>query len=64
MPVTLVSVAILGEPVGATILGIVILGEWPSLQELAGGLVILTGIYCVLRGGQSWLQTPKKLADI
>jgi drug/metabolite transporter (DMT)-like permease len=56
MPVTLVSVAILGEPVGATILGIIILAEWPSLFELAGGLVILSGIYCVLRGGRTWLK--------
>ncbi|MEN8614937.1 DMT family transporter [Dehalogenimonas sp. THU2] len=58
MPVTLVSVAILGEPVGATLLGIIILGEWPSFAEVIGGLVILTGIYCVLRGGRIWLQAP------
>ena len=56
MPVTLVSVAILGEPVGATILGIIVLGEWPSAFEVAGGLVILSGIYCVLRGGRAWLK--------
>jgi drug/metabolite transporter (DMT)-like permease len=56
MPVTLVSVAILGEPVGATLLGIVILGEWPGAAEIIGGLVILAGIFCVLRGGRDWLS--------
>ena len=56
MPVTLVSVAILGEPVGATILGIIILGEWPSAAEVIGGVVIMTGIFCVLRGGRGWLR--------
>jgi drug/metabolite transporter (DMT)-like permease len=60
MPVTLVSVAILGEPVGATLLGIVILGEWPSAAEIIGGLVILAGIFCVLRGGRDWLSRPAR----
>jgi len=53
IPVTFVSVAILGEPVGATILGYFILGEAPTLSEIAGGLLILAGIFTVLR------QTPK-----
>jgi drug/metabolite transporter (DMT)-like permease len=48
MSVTLVSIAILGEPVGATILGILILGEQPAIQEIIGGVVILLGIYLVL----------------
>jgi len=49
MPVTFVSVAILGEPVGATLLGVLILNEMPTTHEIAGGLLILGGILIVLR---------------
>ena len=49
IPVTFVSVAILGEPVGATILGYLILGEAPTANEIAGGLLILGGIFLVMR---------------
>ena len=49
VPVTLVSVAILGEPVGATLLGALILGEMPTTNEIIGGLLILGGIFIVLR---------------
>ena len=58
MPVTIVSVAILGEPVGATLLGIFILGERPGAAEIIGGGVILLGIYLVLKGGRVWFQRP------
>ena len=49
IPVTLVSVAILGEPVGATLLGYFILSEIPTLNEIVGGLIILGGIFMVMR---------------
>jgi drug/metabolite transporter (DMT)-like permease len=49
VPVTLVSVSILGEPVGATLLGWLILGETPTAGEIAGGLLILGGIFIVMR---------------
>lgn len=49
IPVTFVSVAILGEPVGATILGYTILSEIPTANEIIGGLLILSGIFIVLR---------------
>ncbi len=55
IPVTLVSVAIIGEPIGATILGYFILGEMPMVSEVAGGLLILTGIFMVMG------RTPKRL---
>jgi len=55
IPVTFVSVAILGEPVGATLLGYFILDEVPSASELIGGVLILVGIFIVLR------QTPRYL---
>jgi len=49
IPVIFVSVAILGEPVGATILGYFILGEAPTANEIAGGILILGGIFLVMR---------------
>jgi len=55
MPVTLVSVAILGEPVGATLLGSFILNEIPTANEIAGGLLTLGGIFIVMRYNSSHL---------
>ena len=49
IPVIFVSVAILGEPIGATILGYFILGEAPTANEIVGGLLILGGIFLVMR---------------
>ena len=40
-----VSVSLLGEPVGATILALVLLAEVPGMTTIAGGFVVLTGIY-------------------
>ncbi len=54
IPVTLVSVAILGEPVGATILGYFILDEIPTVNEMVGGFLILAGIFTVMR------RSPKR----
>jgi drug/metabolite transporter (DMT)-like permease len=42
---TLVSVSILGEPVGSTVLALLIFGEVPSWTAVLGGLVALAGIY-------------------
>ena len=58
VPVTLVSVAILGEPVGAIILGTLILGETPTVNEIVGGLLILGGIFIVMR------YAPKRLSGV
>jgi len=44
VPATMVTIAVLGEPVGATILAFAILGEVPTGFEIAGGLLILGGI--------------------
>lgn len=40
-----VSVSILGEPVGATVLAYFIFREIPSIMQLIGGLIIITGLY-------------------
>jgi drug/metabolite transporter (DMT)-like permease len=45
LPVTYVAVVLLGEPIGASILALIFLGEIPSFIEVIGGLLILLGIY-------------------
>lgn len=45
-----VSVAILGEPVGATLLAYLLLGETPAAGTLTGGGLILAGVYVASRG--------------
>ena len=49
VPAALVAVAILGEPVGATTLAALILKEVPSGFEIAGALLVLSGVYVALR---------------
>jgi drug/metabolite transporter (DMT)-like permease len=44
-----VSVTILGEPVGATILAYLILNEVPTFLNIVGGAMILSGIYLASR---------------
>ncbi len=46
---TFVTVATLGEPVGATILAYLVLREVPSLLEAIGGIIVLIGIFLVSR---------------
>jgi len=45
----LVSISLLGEPVGATILAYLLLEEVPSTLTLIGGVLILLGIYQCVR---------------
>lgn len=45
LPPAVVSVAILGEPIGATLLAYWLLSEQPGLPTIGGGLLILSGIY-------------------
>lgn len=42
------SVSTLGKPMGAAILAYFIFGEVPSLLQLVGGCIILTGLYILL----------------
>lgn len=44
-----VSVTILGEPVGATILAVIFFGEVPTLLVVMGGILVIGGIYVVVR---------------
>jgi drug/metabolite transporter (DMT)-like permease len=49
LPVALASVVLLGQPIVATILGIFILSEVPSLIQAVGGILCLSGIFIVQR---------------
>jgi drug/metabolite transporter (DMT)-like permease len=53
LPAVVIAVATLGEPVGATLLGYLVLGETPHWLEGIGGLVILTGILIASIGNQA-----------
>jgi drug/metabolite transporter (DMT)-like permease len=44
-----VAIAILGEPVIATLLAAVFLGEMPGWERVLGGILILAGVYLALR---------------
>ncbi len=57
-----VAIAVRGEPVGATILGALLLGEEPTLLEIAGGALVLTGVYVGLRASVQ-LGAPLPQAD-
>ena len=52
---TLVTIAVLGEPVLATALAFAILDEVPTVTEVIGGILILSGIFVAFRrGGVGW----------
>ncbi|MFW5996226.1 MAG: DMT family transporter [Halanaerobiaceae bacterium] len=46
---SVVSASILGEPIGSTLLAVLILGEIPPAGTIIGGTVILCGIYITAR---------------
>ncbi len=50
---TLVSVSLLGEPVGSSMLAWLILSEFPGAGAIIGGPVVLIGIYIVARNTRS-----------
>lgn len=51
LPAAVVAVAILGEPVGATLIAATLLDEAPTLPEWIGSAIVLLGVYIGLRGG-------------
>ena len=52
LPATMVTLAILGEPVGASALAFIVLGELPTVLEVLGALLIFLGIgIAFARGG-------------
>jgi drug/metabolite transporter (DMT)-like permease len=51
LPAALVSVTLLGEPIGTVILAYFFLNEVPTLLKLLGGALILAGIYVASQQG-------------
>ena len=49
---TVVAVAVMAEPVAASILALLILGEAPPVASVGGGVLILAGVYLALRHGR------------
>lgn len=50
LPAAFVAIATLGEPIGSAILAYFILSEVPTMAVIAGGVLILLGIYLASRG--------------
>jgi drug/metabolite transporter (DMT)-like permease len=49
LPAAVIAIAILGEPVGATVLAAVFLDETPGALEVAGAALVLAGVYFGMR---------------
>lgn len=58
LPAAFVSISMLGEPVGASILAYLLLGEAPGLGMLAGGAMVMVGILLTAGGAPSGDRTP------
>ncbi len=57
---TLVTIAVLGEPVLATALAFAILDEVPTLTEVIGGILILGGIFVAFRRGGTMVDKASR----
>lgn len=58
LPATYVSMMTLGEPIGSGILAIILLGEWPTVLQVVGAALILTGIAVATRDQMASSTTP------
>jgi drug/metabolite transporter (DMT)-like permease len=62
LPAVVVAMAILIEPVGATVLAALILDEWPTAVEWLGSAIVLGGVYFALRPQRATIaKTPDSL---
>lgn len=52
LPASFVSVTLLGEPVGSSILAYFIFQEQPGWMKIGGAILILAGIWMTARGGE------------
>jgi len=51
VPASFVSVTLLGEPIGSTILAFIIFQEAPGWIKIMGGVLILAGIWLAAKSG-------------
>jgi len=49
LPASSVSIALLGEPVGSSLLAWVFLAEAPNCLELIGGMIVLLGVLFAIK---------------
>ncbi len=64
LPAYVVNLTVLGEPVGATLLGALIpaIAQVPSALTLVGGAVVLTGVLVAASGGERRTKSEKPIA--
>ena len=55
---TAISMSVLGEPVGASILAVILLGEQFDMLQIVGGVLVLIGVSWFLLGGKR--ETPRE----
>ena len=58
LPASVVTISIMAEPVGATVLAFMFLGEVPGAVTLLGGAVVLAGVYMGIAS-----QTRERLVE-
>jgi drug/metabolite transporter (DMT)-like permease len=58
LPASMVAIAILGEPIGSTILAFFVLGESLTPLKIIGGILIFAGILIALRPAPSVTSRP------
>lgn len=54
---TVVSVSLLGEPLGSSVLALLLLSEVPAVPTIVGGGVVLSGIWLTIRSRQTTDQS-------
>jgi drug/metabolite transporter (DMT)-like permease len=62
VPAFAVALAVQGEPVGSTVLAATLLNEVPTVFELAGGALVLVGLYIGLRPSREQSSPPGTLS--
>jgi drug/metabolite transporter (DMT)-like permease len=60
---SVVSVSLLGEPVGSTLLAVFLLSEVPGVVTLVGGAIVLGGIYVTTRAREDDAETDQPAGD-
>ena len=56
LPATLVATAVMAEPIGASLLAWLVLDEVPPVSSVAGGALVLVGVFTTLTGGRPRLK--------
>ena len=56
LPATLVATAVMAEPIGASVLAWAVLDEAPPAASVAGGALVLAGVFTTLTGGRPRLK--------